>query len=97
MFVHDGIDLEIPEQTRGVVGDRRHIATLDLYLVTAVAVFLVHKEHDAWHVVHTDNRRENHVGSIVAGKTSLAHTAAVVSVLNGVLQRHGSCGHVHPC
>ena len=44
IFVHDGIDLEILEQTRGIVGDRRHIATLDLHLVTAVAVFLVHAE-----------------------------------------------------
>ena len=61
------------------------LQTLDLHLVTAVAVFLVHTEHDAWHVVPTDNRRENHMGSIVAGKSSLAHTTAVVSVLNGVL------------
>ena len=33
IFVDDGIDLEIPEQTRGVVGYRRHLATLDLHLV----------------------------------------------------------------
>ena len=73
------------------------LGTHDLHLVTAVAVFLVHTEHDAWHVVPSDNRRENHMGSIVAGKSSLAHTASVVSVLSGVLQCLGSCGHVHPC
>ena len=71
------------------------LATLDLHFVTAVAVFLVHTEHGAWHVVPTDNRRENHARS-VAGKSSRTHTAAVVSVLNGVLRCHGSCRHVHP-
>ena len=48
------------------------LGTLDLHLVTAVAVFLVNTEHDAWHVVPTDNRKENHAGRIVAGILSLA-------------------------
>ena len=57
---------------------------------------LVHTDHDAWHIVPTDNRRE------IKRRTSslekkLAHTTSVVSVLNSVLQRHESCGHYHPC
>ena len=38
------------------------LGTLDLHLVTAVAVFLVHTERDAWHVVPTDNRRRKSRG-----------------------------------
>ena len=32
------------------------LGTLDLHLVTSVAVFVVNTEHDAWHVVPTGNR-----------------------------------------
>ena len=69
------------------VDDRCHIATLDLHLVTAAAVCLVHTEDDAWHVVPTDSRRENHVGSIVAGKSSIGTCRC-----HAVLQCLGSCG-----
>ena len=37
-----------------------------------------------WHLV-PDNRRGNHEVSIVAGKSSVTHAAAVVCVLNGIV------------
>ena len=62
IFVDDGIDLEIVLH--------RHLTALALHLVTAVAVFLVNADHDAWHVVPTDNRRK-----ITRRASSLANPA----------------------
>ena len=69
-LVDDGIDLELVGEPRAVV----------------VASVRLHAKHDARHVVPTDNRREHSVNSILARKSSLAHAAAVVTVLNGILE-----------
>ena len=60
-FVDNGTDLELVGEP--FVDRHRHLATLALYLVTAVAVFLVHADHDAWHFGLVDNRRDHHAKS----------------------------------
>lgn len=53
--------------------------TLGLGLVTDVGVLLVHADHDTLMSGATDNRGENSTGSIITGKTGLAHTGTVIN------------------
>merc|ERR1719265_294331 len=52
--------------------------SLALCLVANIAVFLVHSNHDAWHLGTAYDRREHGTRRIVSCETSLAHTTAIV-------------------
>merc|ERR1719198_2359876 len=56
---------------------RQHTA-LALGLVPDVAVFLVHANHDAWHLRAAHDGREHRPGRVVTSEARLAHAAAVV-------------------
>ena len=68
-------------------------ASLALRLVPDVAVFLVHSDHDSWHLWPADNGGEDCLGCIVTSETCLAHAAAIVHdkrsnfVLSGHVER----------
>merc|ERR1719487_1951484 len=57
--------------------------SLALRLVTDIAVLLIHANHDARHLWAAYDGWEDSTRSIVTGKTSLAHAAAVVDDQRG--------------
>ena len=63
-FVDNGIDLELVGEP--FVDRHLHLAMPALHLVTGVAVFLVHADHDAWHFGLVDNRMDHRARSVIA-------------------------------
>merc|ERR1719198_2927558 len=53
--------------------------SLALRLVTNIAIFLVHSDHDAWHLRAAHDGREDSARRVVSCKTCLAHTTAIVN------------------
>ena len=57
--------------------------SLGLSLIADVRVFLSHSNHDALMPGATDDRREHSSGSVVSGKSSLAHSGSIVNNKGG--------------
>mmetsp|Transcript_94551 Transcript_94551/g.197513 ORF Transcript_94551/g.197513 Transcript_94551/m.197513 type:complete len:201 (+) Transcript_94551:785-1387(+) len=58
---------------------QRQYSPLRLRLITHIAVFLIHADHDARHLGAADDGREDGTRGVVTRKTTLHHSAAIVA------------------